>query len=307
MPKSSSPSSITVEEAVSRMVNLDYIPTGFTLIDMTGAFYETADVVYHNAKVDQLSKEELKVCELRLAICESRHVLATSLLDHLKLDLANPETSSLVISPDVSSNVRLELNSVSDWSTENYGISIPEWIDTSELIEAEVSKVQLTWKDITIKIYNDYRIGCFFGKGESTQSHFRNIGLMGVAKNSPNMLGGVLLGMSAGKKFPKFPKPSGGDKVALTKLRDALKILTGIVEDPFYPINECDGWKPQFTLIDDRRNADERAKNGSTKVSFDDVENYEPETRYYDAEPETDDFMDENDDASAWLSGKSNR
>ena len=98
MPKSSSPSSITVEEAVSRMVNLDYIPTGFTLIDMTGAFYETADVVYHNAKVDQLSKEELKVCELRLAICESRHVLATSLLDHLKLDLANPETSSLVIS-----------------------------------------------------------------------------------------------------------------------------------------------------------------------------------------------------------------
>jgi len=32
------PSSVTVEEAIARMVNMDYIPEGFTLLDMTAAF-----------------------------------------------------------------------------------------------------------------------------------------------------------------------------------------------------------------------------------------------------------------------------
>jgi len=46
------PSSLTIEEAVAWMINLDYIPTGFTLLDMMAAFQEQAEVEFHNAKLN---------------------------------------------------------------------------------------------------------------------------------------------------------------------------------------------------------------------------------------------------------------
>jgi hypothetical protein len=48
------PSSVTAEEAVARMVNMDYIPDGFTLEVMLSAFREEADVELYNAKIDHL-------------------------------------------------------------------------------------------------------------------------------------------------------------------------------------------------------------------------------------------------------------
>ena len=125
--KKSPPTSITVEEAVSRMVNMDYIPTGFSLIEMTEAFLEEAEVDYHNAKVDRVPPEDLKIFALRVDVCHSRRLLAISLLDHIKQELANPKTSTLIISPENTSSTRLELKSVANWSAEKYGISIPDW------------------------------------------------------------------------------------------------------------------------------------------------------------------------------------
>jgi hypothetical protein len=47
------PSSITVEEAVARMVNLEYIPAESTLLDMTAARLEKAEVEHENAPLTQ--------------------------------------------------------------------------------------------------------------------------------------------------------------------------------------------------------------------------------------------------------------
>jgi len=298
--KKSPPSSITIEEAVSRMVNMDYIPTGFSLIDMAEAFLEEAEIDYHNAKVDRLPPEDLKIFALRVNVCTSRHLLAVCLLDHLKQELANPKTSSLIISPETTSSIRLELKSVANWSAEKYGISIPDWFGAED-----DANVPFNWKDVTIKIYKDYKIGCFFGKEKRAQAHFSDIGLMGKAKKIPNNQGLILIGLSGGHKFPKNSKPEKKDTTAVSKIREALKSLTGISEDPFYPINDSDGWKPIFTLIDDRKNADVRAKQRAVHVSYQDVENYEPEVRSYDTdddEAETRSFdVDEEDEAGAWL------
>ena len=298
--KKSPPSSITIEEAVSRMVNMDYIPTGFSLIEMTEAFLEEAEVDYHNAKVDRASPEELKIFALRVDVCHSRRLLAISLLDHIKQELANPKTSSLIISPENTSSTRLELKSVANWSEEKYGISIPDWFCAED-----DANVQFNWSEVTIKIYKDYKIGCFFGKESRVQAHFSDIGLMGKAKKIPNNQGGILIGLSGGHKFPINSKSENKDKTALAKIRQALKSLTGISEDPFYPINDCDGWKPIFKLVDDRKNADERAKKHAVHISYQDDGNYEAETRSYDTdddEAETRSFdVDEDDDAGAWL------
>ena len=61
----SKPSSITVEEAVARMINLDYIPTGFTLLEMTAAFHEEAEVAYENARIDRLRESPVRATRAR--------------------------------------------------------------------------------------------------------------------------------------------------------------------------------------------------------------------------------------------------
>ena len=112
---------------------------------------------------------------------------------------------------------------------------------------------------------------------------------MGKRKNEPNGLGVILIGLSLRKKFPKNKTPENKDAAAISKLRRALEQLTGITSDPFYQINAEDGWKPRFKLIDDRRNADERAKEKAE---------HEPvvEARDYDDEhDQTQEWIDKND------------
>jgi hypothetical protein len=58
-------------------------------------------------------------------------------------------------------------------------------------------------------------------------------------------------------------------------------------------------------LVDDRKNADERAKKHAVHISYQDDGNYEAETKSYDTdddEAETRSFdVDEDDEAGAWL------
>ena len=297
-----SPSSITIEEAVARMINFDYIPTGFSLLDMTEAFQEEAEVEYENAKLDRLPEGELDAFMCRVEACKARQKLAKSLLEHIKQELNNPDDSLLVLSSDSSSMQRLELESLADWASEKYGIGIPDWLDHDAKIDLRTDNAKnevhptLVWNDVTIKIYKDYKLGCFIGKESREQSHFRDIGLMGNRKNLPNVLGCILVGLSRGEKFPTGTKSESKDKVALSKLRAALKQLTGISSDPFYPFNDHDGWKPIFKLIDDRKNADERAKKRATHVSYEDTKSYDDERS-----PQTSDFDREDDEANAWM------
>jgi hypothetical protein len=85
--KTSIPSSITVEEAVARLINLDYIPTGFTLDEMTSAFLEEAEVEYHNACLDRSAAGQLDALKDRVDVCRARHYLGQKLHDALIQEL----------------------------------------------------------------------------------------------------------------------------------------------------------------------------------------------------------------------------
>ena len=87
----SHPSSVTAEEAVARMVNMDYIPSGFTLEDMLSAFKEEAEVEHHNAKIDRLPDAQIESLEVRMEACEARRSLAKLLLEDLQNEVRNPE------------------------------------------------------------------------------------------------------------------------------------------------------------------------------------------------------------------------
>ena len=261
----SKPSSVTIEEAVARMVNMDYIPTGFTLLEMTDAFRNEAEVEYNNAKIDNLPEDQLTPLKVRMELCSAKHSLAQQLLESLQHEAKHPEGSMIIIADDSSSQVRLTLESVSDWAADRYGIGIPEWSPEVSATDADLKGVR--WDNVIVKIYTNHRIAYSFEKGKYTESTFEKIGLFDMRKNEPNHQAGVLLALSKKIKYPKSAVPSNGEKAAISKLRKALQQLTGLSSDPFLPFNKIDGWIPHFKLDDDRRNAEERAKDKAIHVN----------------------------------------
>ena len=282
--KSPQLTSLTVEEAVALLINFDYIPTGFSLLDMTSAFFESADVEYQNAKLDHEPEDRLEALLFRKTACMARHSLAISLTEHLKNELNDPEKASNLRSSDPGTQGQISVEGLMSWASENYGIGVvPAQVPTSDSRGfVQASDVTPRWEDVEIRIYADYRIGYSINKGKLVREHFREIGLMGERKSVPNALGVTLIRLSQGAKFPIGRTAEAKDKTALSKLRGALKKLTGISSDPFYPFNEGDGWKPRFRVEDKRTSADDRAKKGAIAVSFDEqchgAKDYEDET-----------------------------
>lgn len=275
---------------MARMVNMDYIPTGFTLLEMTSAFQHEAEIEYANARsghlpdgeVWPLSADLIERLRIRPEVCEARNSLAHLLTEAIRRELADPKGSLVSLPDDPSMAQRLTLESLADWALDRFGVEIPEWRHARY---QEIAKQTSGWEKTTIKIYADNKIGYFFEDGRHKRSSFQAIGLMGKRKIEPNQLGGILIGLSQKNKFPSGKRAQAKDATAISKLRGALWQLTGLTSDPFYPLNEADGWKPRFSLIDDRRNADERAKEKAVHVSLDEARDYE----------------DENDPAQDWL------
>jgi hypothetical protein len=180
-----------------------------------------------------------------------------------------------------------------EWAPEKYGIDIPETTPTAASVNTDeqdsAPQSQKFWRDVKIKIYAGNFIGYKSKNDRYRKISFNDIDLMGKRKNEPNMKGLILIGLSQNLKFPHGLQPTSGDKTALSKLRAILKRIINIDEDPFYEFNTADGWKPKFELIDDRNNADDRAKKRATHVSYDDQRDT--------VRP----FEDENDDAADWL------
>lgn len=260
--------SITVEQAIAAIINLDYIPDGLTVLDMTEAFLEVAEVDYENAKIERLSEDEISRLKDRFDICAMRHSLAEILHNELRWEIEHEKDSQItIICNRTTGEIKLEFESFSDWVYGRYGVAIHRPAEANSL----------RWDDVTIKIYKNYRIGCILGKKEHKKYSFQDLDLMGRRKLEPNQIGGILIGLSKGEKYPASPSLLAHHKTAISKLRSALKKLTGITDDPFFEINPGDGWKPKFKLLYDTRNADERAKRQAIHVSYDEAMDFEDE------------------------------
>lgn len=258
---------VTFDDAVARMINFDYIPEGFSLLEMTDAFREEAEVAYHNGQLDPLSADELDKTRDRLDACDARHTLAMVLLERLERESEDPD-SELDFDLTSDGTPRVSLQSLSTWASDNFGIGFA-FDDVSQTPQPD-------WEDVTIKIYTDYRLGWRVGAESFSQSSFQKTGLLDNRSLCPNRLGVILIGLALGEKFPP-DSIQKKDKTAVARLRAALRRLTQISADPFRRYNPVDGWRPRFKLINDRRNADERAKARARLESYDDTRAYQPE------------------------------
>lgn len=123
------PFSVTVEDAVARMVNMDYIPTGFTLMDMTAAFLEEAEVNHHNAKVDHLPADQIAALEIRIDVCRARHTLAQSLLGAIQNEIKNPEGIIETIDNNSGVDQHITFDSLSEWASINFGMGLNDQVN----------------------------------------------------------------------------------------------------------------------------------------------------------------------------------
>jgi len=257
---------ITIEEAVKLILNLEYIPEYEPILEITDMIAEDAEEEY--------KYETTAHNKLRLEICNARHITAQLLFDHIKNEMSL-DNSSLKTDPKHS---KIVLESFLKWAFNQYGVDI--------IIPKSPPKI--AWRDVKIKIYEDFKIGLFIKGKPNKYSHFNDIGLMGVQNKMPNEQGKILIKLSKKIKVPLF-KAAPADNSAMSKLRRCLRKFSGITTDPFYRLNEGDGWIPRFELIDAIRQADERAKNEATHVSYNDNVSYTP------------DFDDEDDEAGILL------
>jgi hypothetical protein len=220
---------------------------------------------------EEYQYEASPVNKLRLEICNARHVMAERLLEHIEYEMSLADS---LLKTD-STHSKIVLESFVDWAFKQYGVDII----------IPISPPKIAWEDVKIKIYEDFKIGLFIKGKPKKYSHFRDIGLMGKRKNTPNNLGTILIGLSQNMKYPPFTSKKH-HRTAISKLRLCLRKFSGVSADPFNSFKECDGWIPCFELIDDRRNADERAKKEATHISYDDYVLK---------------FDDEDDDTGNWL------
>lgn len=276
---------ITIEAAVARLVHLDLMPSDanrFYVTDMLEILCGHTEFEYKNAG-DNTPKEHLMALKLRWFSARARLRYAKLLQKALEQEVACPGPSRIKVVDYIGGRPLLSVKSVSVWSKFYFRTYITDWKP------AQMSAKKVTrWEDISINIYRDFKIGLF--KGVDYSKHmFQDFDLMGRRKNSPNKIGRLLIWLSQKKPTSTFPQ--GVNRKDLTMLRDSLRKLTGLSGDPFSPLHETDNYKPRFMIIDDRRNADERARQRSIHVGYNDDL----------AHGEAPDFEREDDDAQKFI------
>jgi hypothetical protein len=142
-----------------------------------------------------------------------------------------------------------------------------------------------SWNDVEIRLYATNRLGLSTAGGARTMVPLSGVGLTHPRTGQPSKQFAVLCGLAHGRRLGMGKIAIAKDKTCKSRLCKSLRLLTGIRDDPFFPRDQMDGYKPRFTLVDCRSDAARRAKRYAFEEQF-------SETRDYAIEP---------DDAGKWL------
>lgn len=126
---------VTTEEAAALMIGLDFIPPGISFLGMVAAFLEEAEVELHNAKIDQVDWRQESLLKQRMEACKHRLELAKIYLEALELELGKGDASLLAPRTDGSVSSRIDLDKLSTWAANLFGISISSpWASSNNSI-----------------------------------------------------------------------------------------------------------------------------------------------------------------------------
>ncbi len=115
---------ITIEDAVARMVNMGDIPLGCPLLEYLNQLVTEAEDNYEKAKAQKLSSQELELLDLCVKANTSKYEFATLVMRHIEWELDTPpKTSLLKVSPDTGNTKKLDMASVAEWASFHYLIA----------------------------------------------------------------------------------------------------------------------------------------------------------------------------------------
>ena len=114
---------ITIEDAVARMVNVGKIPMGVSLLDHLDDIVKIAENKLEEAGEQELSSQQIELLGLCVKNNARKYTFAGELLKHIQWELDTPpKPSVLKVSPESGNTIQLELSSVTEWASVNYGI-----------------------------------------------------------------------------------------------------------------------------------------------------------------------------------------
>jgi hypothetical protein len=150
--------SVTIDEAVALLINLDHVPPGHSTIQITSYFLEHAEVAYENAKIGRLPESQIEKLRLNFEVCLARHQMAENLFQQILMEVKNPKESLLEISRDSSITQKLTLDSLIYWAAEKLYIEINlnSTTTTSNSIAVTKSEKTQQTKESTRKLNNLY-------------------------------------------------------------------------------------------------------------------------------------------------------
>ena len=160
--------------------------------------------------------------------------------------------------------------SVSDWSSNKFGIPIPEWASSSALpapptkkptSHTTVGNPDRGWADVTIRLLANDQISYSIAGGKWTIKPLSDTGLVdkrttGEAKK--NKAFELLVSLSEGFSFGAGKIASGRDKARRHKLCNALVDLVGLKGNPVSDRSPGEGYKAHFSVEDRRYDAIDR-------------------------------------------------
>ena len=139
------PKSLTIEEAVALMVNLESLPNGKSVEDHLLDIYEDAGVTHDEAKSNQDPAYVIERLDQHRLVCKSRLNLANAItrsLNHEVTNTIDDEGSLLKLSSDSSVTVKLTTESVREWALKLFYISIAD----NKPAEVTPHNAQLTYR-----------------------------------------------------------------------------------------------------------------------------------------------------------------
>ncbi|MDG5469654.1 hypothetical protein P9J64_15130 [Deltaproteobacteria bacterium IMCC39524] len=285
---------ISIEAAVARMINLDLLPadeTPYDLYDYLEILCDHAEERYKNAR-GKTSEERLRTLELLWIACRERLKFALCLQQALEQAVKFPVRHRIEVVAQAEGRPLLNVKNVSNWAKLYFRTYITDW----KPVQTSARKIT-SWEDCQIRINKNFKISLFNKGYYQKVLSFQDVGLWRKKDNSLNKTGEILIWLSRKKPTSDFiSDKSHGTKHGvipkdITLLRKALKDLTGLTDDPFFPLHEENNYMPRFKIIDDRRNAAERAKLISRHYEYDDSL----------AHGEAKDFDDEDDEAGTLI------
>jgi len=120
------PSSVTIEEAVAKMIGFDVLPEHTHLEEALGHLAYLTQEDYFNAQEDKLEKSMIHRYGKELQDWQKLLSLATDFLEDIQksVDKGDPLLHTI---PSDTCRLRLTTQSIYAWAKKHHGILIPEW------------------------------------------------------------------------------------------------------------------------------------------------------------------------------------